>query len=137
MTSSTTRPGIDATRWVRVLTRYGAPDHARSVLELLATAVPYLGLWALMLLAYQRFGVLASLPLALPAAGFLIRLFVIQHDCGHGSFFRSSAANRWVGMLCSLVTLTPYENWRRQHAGHHMHWNDLDNRNSGSVSRSG
>src|SRR5262249_22086318 len=60
------------------------------------------------------------------------RVFVIQHDCGHGSFFRSRLANRVVGWLCSLCTLTPYGNWARQHAWHHARWNDLDNRQAGA-----
>jgi acyl-lipid omega-6 desaturase (Delta-12 desaturase) len=68
---------------------------------------------------------------ALVAAGFLVRIFIIQHDCGHGSFFKSRRANYAVGLLCSLLTLTPYAAWRRQHAGHHGAWNDLDRRLSG------
>ena len=69
--------------------------------------------------------------LALVAAGFLVRIFIIQHDCGHGSFFRSRRANHALGVLCSMLTLTPYATWRRQHAGHHGVWNDLDRRLSG------
>lgn len=69
-----------------------------------------------------------SLPLSVPAAGFLVRIFIIQHDCGHGSFFRSQWANNMLGSLCSLMTLTPYAFWRRQHARHHGSWNNLDRR---------
>lgn len=69
--------------------------------------------------------------LAVPAAGFLVRIFIIQHDCGHGAFFRSRHANDTLGMLCSLFTLTPYASWRRHHAGHHGNWNNLDRRESG------
>jgi omega-6 fatty acid desaturase (delta-12 desaturase) len=65
------------------------------------------------------------------AAGLVVRIFIIQHDCGHGSFFRSRFANDAVGMLCSVITLAPYAHWRRQHAGHHAHWNNLDRRFSG------
>ena len=72
-----------------------------------------------------------TLVLALVAAGFLVRIFIIQHDCGHGSFFKSRRANHALGLLCSLLTLTPYATWRRQHAGHHGVWNDLDRRLSG------
>jgi len=67
-------------------------------------------------------------PLSVLAAGFLVRIFIIQHDCGHGSFFRSQRVNHAVGYLCSLMTLTPYAFWRRQHAGHHGSWNNLDRR---------
>lgn len=69
--------------------------------------------------------------LALPAAGFLVRIFIIQHDCGHGAFFRSRRANDVLGTLCSVLTLTPYASWRRHHAGHHGVWNNLDRRESG------
>lgn len=70
----------------------------------------------------------AALPLSALAAGFLVRIFIIQHDCGHGSFFRSRRANDLIGWLCSLTTLTPYAFWRRQHARHHGSWNNLDRR---------
>lgn len=73
-----------------------------------------------------------TLGLAVVAAGFIVRIFVIQHDCGHGSFFKSRQANDVLGMLCSIITLTPYAHWRRQHAGHHAVWNNLDQRLSGS-----
>ncbi|TXL70303.1 fatty acid desaturase [Vineibacter terrae] len=72
-----------------------------------------------------------TLALSVPAAGFLVRIFIIQHDCGHGAFFRSRTTNDWVGRLCSLATLAPYANWRRQHAAHHANWNNLDRRESG------
>src|SRR5260370_17816014 len=69
-----------------------------------------------------------TLPLSVLAAGFLVRIFIIQHDCGHGSFFKSRRANQLIGSLCSLLTLTPYAFWRRQHARHHGSWNNLDRR---------
>jgi acyl-lipid omega-6 desaturase (Delta-12 desaturase) len=72
-----------------------------------------------------------TLALAVPAAGFVVRIFIIQHDCGHGAFFRSRRANAIIGTLCSLVTLAPYAHWRRQHARHHANWNNLDRRLSG------
>src|ERR1700745_2148645 len=69
-----------------------------------------------------------TLPMSALAAGFLVRIFIIQHDCGHGSFFKSRRANELIGRLCSLMTLTPYAFWRRQHARHHGSWNNLDRR---------
>ena len=69
-----------------------------------------------------------TLPMSVLAAGFLVRIFIIQHDCGHGSFFKSRWANELIGSLCSLMTLTPYAFWRRQHARHHGSWNNLDRR---------
>ena len=73
-----------------------------------------------------------TLPLALVGAGLTVRLFVLQHDCGHGSLFRSRRANLVAGTVCGLLTLTPHLHWRRQHAGHHAVWNDLDRRDSGT-----
>jgi omega-6 fatty acid desaturase (delta-12 desaturase) len=73
-----------------------------------------------------------ALALAVPTGALLVRVFVIQHDCGHGSFFRSRLANRIVGWLCSLCTFTPYGIWARQHAWHHARWNDLDRRQAGA-----
>ena len=67
------------------------------------------------------------------AAGFLVRIFIIQHDCGHGSFFRSRRANDLIGMVCSLMTLTPYAFWRRQHARHHGSWNNLGRRKASQL----
>jgi omega-6 fatty acid desaturase (delta-12 desaturase) len=72
------------------------------------------------------------LSLAFPAAGLLVRIFIIQHDCGHNSFFQSRGANRMMGRLCSLMTLAPFAHWRRQHAMHHANWNNLDRRESGA-----
>lgn len=66
------------------------------------------------------------------AAGFLLRVFIIQHDCGHGAFFGSRRLNDATGFVCGLLTLTPYASWRRQHAGHHGIWNNLDRRNTGA-----
>ena len=68
-----------------------------------------------------------------PTAGFLIRLFVIQHDCGHGSFFRSRGANDRLGRAIGVLTLTPYAHWRHQHALHHGTSGNLDRRGEGDL----
>lgn len=73
-----------------------------------------------------------TLALAFPAAVFVARTFIIQHDCGHGSFFASKRANDVLGAICGVLTLAPYAHWRRQHAGHHANWNNLDRRESGA-----
>ena len=74
-----------------------------------------------------------GLVLAVPAAGFLVRLFMIQHDCGHGAFFRSRLANDWVGRVIGILTLTPYDCWRRAHAIHHATSGNLDRRGFGDI----
>ena len=73
-----------------------------------------------------------TLALAFPAAAFLVRTFIVQHDCGHGSFFAARRANDIVGRICGVLTLAPYQNWRRQHSQHHANWNNLDRRESGA-----
>lgn len=111
-------------------------DTRRSLGQLILAVPPFLLVCALMYLCAAKSWLL-SLALAPLAAGFLVRVFVIQHDCGHGSFFRSRRANTLTGVLCSLITLTPYLMWRRQHAGHHGNWNNLDRRLSGCDIYSG
>ena len=113
------------------LASFQKPVLHRSLLQLGVTLGAYVGLVALMY-ASLHISVWLTLALAVPTAGFVVRLFIIQHDCGHASFFGSRRANEAVGWLCSLVTYTPYANWRRQHAGHHAVWNNLDQRHSGA-----
>jgi acyl-lipid omega-6 desaturase (Delta-12 desaturase) len=99
--------------------------------QLASTFLPLLALLAAMH-AGLALGWWWALALALPAAGLVVRVFALQHDCGHGSLFRTPRANDLVGRLCSLFTFTPYGHWRRQHAGHHAVWNDLDRRDRGT-----
>jgi len=106
------------------------PSRRRALWQLASTFVPYCGLvWAMY--ATVNTSVWITLLLAVPTAGLLLRTFSIQHDCGHGSFLPSRMGNRAAGMLCSLLTLTPFESWRRQHAQHHAVWNNLDGRDRG------
>ena len=113
---------------------YRGTDAKRGVIQLITTAAPLAGLAAAMLasVAYEYYWLSALL--TLPAAGLLVRLFIIQHDCGHGSFFRSRSANDLLGRVISLFTLTPYSNWRRAHAIHHATSGNLDRRGMGDVS---
>lgn len=113
--------------------KFRTPTIAASAGQLASAFVPLIALYGAMYwLVLHGHSVWWALALAPIAAGLIVRIFIFQHDCGHGSFWKSAAANRWTGLACSVFTLTPYENWRRQHAGHHLHWNDLDNRNSGT-----
>jgi acyl-lipid omega-6 desaturase (Delta-12 desaturase) len=110
---------------------FGA-DGRRSLLQLATTAVPFFGLLvAIHAVSSHSFGL--TLLLALPAAGLLVRLFIIQHDCGHGSYFRSRAANDALGRAISVLTLTPYSHWRQGHAIHHATSGNLDRRGRGDV----
>ena len=109
---------------------YEAPIMAFSLFQLVSSIALFVGAAALMYWSLQL-SYVVTLVLALPTGALLVRIFIIQHDCGHGSFFASRYANDAVGWLCSILTLTPYANWRRQHAGHHATWNNLDRRYSG------
>lgn len=104
---------------------------AASVFQLATTLGLFVAICAAM---YGVLGIsyFLSLALVVPAAGLLVRLFIIQHDCGHGAYFASRRANDIVGILCSVLTLTPYINWRRQHSAHHGNWNNLDRREAGA-----
>jgi len=116
----------------QLLARYREPDSARGAFELVITAVPFLVIWALIQNAFDH-GYWLGLLLEVPAAGLLVRLFMIQHDCGHGSFFRSRIANDWVGRAIGVVTLTPYDYWRHNHARHHANSGNLDHRGLGDI----
>jgi acyl-lipid omega-6 desaturase (Delta-12 desaturase) len=118
--------------WLKILQRYREPSHARSALELLITAGPFALLW-LAMWATLGLGYWLTLAMALPAAGFLVRLFMIQHDCGHGAFFRRRALNDWVGRTIGVLTLTPYSFWRRTHALHHAGSGNLERRGTGDI----
>ncbi|HEY5064784.1 MAG TPA: fatty acid desaturase [Xanthobacteraceae bacterium] len=123
---------IDVRALSQALARYREPNHGRSILEILITAVPLVLLWLSMWVALD-IGYGLYLLLAVPAAGFLVRLFMIQHDCGHGAFFRHRLANDWVGRVIGVLTLTPYDFWRRTHALHHATSGNLDRRGIGDV----
>jgi omega-6 fatty acid desaturase (delta-12 desaturase) len=114
------------------LAQYREPNQGRSVVEILITVVPLFGLWSLMGLTLH-IGYGLYLLLAVPTAGFLVRLFMIQHDCGHGSFFRHRLMNDWLGRAIGVFTLTPYDFWRRTHAAHHAYSGNLDRRGMGDV----
>ncbi len=116
----------------RALSRYREPSHVRSVVEIATTVLPFVLLWAAMWFALDL-GYWIGLLLAVPAAGFLVRLFMIQHDCGHGAFFRRRLANDWVGRVIGVLTLTPYDCWRRAHAIHHATSGNLDRRGVGDI----
>jgi fatty acid desaturase len=122
----------DAQRLPAILSCYRDPNLARSVTEIAVTLAPFAALWAAMWGLMQiSYGF--ALVLALPAAGFLVRLFMIQHDCGLGAFFRIRAINDWVGRGLGVFTLTPYDYWKRTHATHHANSGNLDRRGLGEI----
>lgn len=118
--------------WMKLVAKYQQPSLWRSVYQLVNSSAPYVALWFLM---YRSLVIShwITLLLAIPAGGFLMRLFIIQHDCGHGSFFKSQQANDIVGFIAGVLTLTPYHFWRWEHAVHHAGSGDLDRRDLGAV----
>ena len=119
-------------RWNRILEPYLGADTRESLTQLATSVIPFVLLWWLGFRSLEV-GYWLSLLIAIPTAGFMMRMFMIQHDCGHGSFFRSRAARDWVGRAIGVVLLTPYDYWKRTHAYHHAHSGDLDFRGFGDV----
>jgi omega-6 fatty acid desaturase (delta-12 desaturase) len=123
----------EARAWTQVLARYRKPSRNRSLVELAITIFPLAALWTFAWFIYSLGYWWASLLIAIPAAGFLVRLFMIQHDCGHGAFFPYRWANDWSGRIIGILTMTPYDFWRRAHAVHHATSGNLDLRGIGDV----
>lgn len=123
---------IAARDWVQILAAYREPNQLRSGFELAVSLIPFVLLWAL---AWWSLGVSHWLTLAVSMlnAAFLLRLFTIQHDCGHGSFFRNRQVSDWIGRVIGVLTLTPYDVWRRQHSVHHSTHGNLDKRGMGDI----
>jgi len=118
--------------WAKVLAPYARPHLGRSILDLATSVVPYIGLSALMYLALDVSYVLV-LAIAIPAAGFMVRTFILFHDCTHGSFLPWRRANHWLGMALGLLVFAPFQGWRHNHAVHHATAGDLDRRGVGDV----
>lgn len=121
-----------AKEWVQILAKYREPSTRRSVIELVVTLVPFIALWACAWWALSVSYWLA-LAIALVNAFFLVRIFCIQHDCGHASFFKSRELQDWIGRCLGVLTLTPYDVWRRTHSLHHAQHGNLDTRGIGDV----
>ncbi|MEP7341114.1 MAG: fatty acid desaturase [Acidobacteriota bacterium] len=121
-----------APRWQDLIKKYQVSDTRRGIWQIVTSVTPYIALWVLM---YYSLSVSywLTLLLALPAAGFVMRTFIIQHDCGHGSFFKSSKANEVVGTICGFLTMVAYHQWQHEHAVHHATSGDLDRRGVGDI----
>jgi acyl-lipid omega-6 desaturase (Delta-12 desaturase) len=118
--------------WRETLAPYARPRLDRSLIDLATSVVPYL---ALSFLMYRTLGVSYWLVLliAIPASGFLVRTFILFHDCSHGSFMASRRANLWLGTVLGLLVYSPFLRWRHDHAIHHATSGDLDRRGGGDV----
>ena len=126
----TSRP--EGAFWRETLAPYAQPRLGRSLLDLATSVLPYLALSVAM---YLALGVsyLLVLALAIPTSGFLVRTFILFHDCSHGSFLASRKANLWLGTALGLLVYSPFLRWRHDHAVHHATSGDLDRRGGGDV----
>ena len=133
--TSTAGPAIpeNAFKWAQTLARYRQPNTPRSIFEITVSFLPLAALWVLACWTFHIGFWWLSLLLTIPASGFLVRLFMIQHDCGHGAFFRHRLANDWIGRAIGVLTLTPYDFWRETHAEHHATSGNLDRRGIGDL----
>src|SRR6266478_2965562 len=118
--------------WKGIVAKYQKPVVGYGIWQIVNTMVPYAALWYLMYLSLSVSWWL-TVPLALLAGGFLVRVFIIFHDCGHRSFFQSRLANDVLGFITGVLTLTPFYHWRWEHGIHHATSGDLDRRGTGDV----
>jgi acyl-lipid omega-6 desaturase (Delta-12 desaturase) len=118
--------------WRDALAPYARPDARRSAVGLLTSVVPFLALWALMYAALDV-SYVVTLALSVPAAGFLIRSYIVFHDCTHGSFMATKRANTWLGTILGSLVFADFQSWKHDHAKHHASAGDLDRRGSGDV----
>jgi omega-6 fatty acid desaturase (delta-12 desaturase) len=123
---------VAAKDWKQIVIRYQQSSRWLGIWQIISSIVPLIGLWYLIYLTVAISWWIALL-LAMLAGGFLVRVFIIHHDCGHGSFFKSRKANDVWGFITGVLTFTPYQLWRREHAAHHSASGDLDRRGVGSL----
>ncbi len=127
------QPSLPAVaEWKAAIAPYTSPSTGRAVLQLLDTLGPLVALWYLMSVV-APISLWLAIPLAALAGALLVRIFIIFHDCGHGSFFRSQLANEVIGFVCGMLTFSPFYAWRWEHAQHHATAGQLDRRGTGDV----
>jgi len=132
MTDDLSEQQVDNAGWKEIVAKYQKPSLPRALWQIVNTVLPFALLWYFMYLSLAVSWWLV-VPLAVLAGGFLVRVFIIFHDCGHGSFFKSRTANDIVGFFAGVLTLTPYYHWRWEHAIHHASSGHLDKRGIGDI----
>ncbi len=116
----------------KMLSPYQKTNMQRGIIQLVNSLVPYLIIWVLMIFSL-KYSYWLTVLLIIPAAGFLIRIFIIFHDCGHRSFFKSNKANNIVGFFLGVLAFTPSDSWWHDHAVHHATVGNLEKRGVGDV----
>jgi omega-6 fatty acid desaturase (delta-12 desaturase) len=122
----------ETTDWIKIISRYNKPDALKSWWQIINSVGSYIILWFLMVKSLE-ISYWLTLLLSVFAAGFMIRIFIIFHDCGHGSFFRSRRLNKIIGIITGLIVFTPYHKWHKDHHIHHQTVGNLDKRGIGDV----
>ncbi len=132
MSLQTVRTADISVAWKEAVTKYQTPNTFRSLAEIVITLTLYAAMWIAM---YRSLGVpyLLTLALSVPTALFMVRVFVVMHDCGHGSFFKSQKLNNFFGAVFGVLVFTPFFHWKNAHAQHHATSGNLDRRGFGDV----
>lgn len=126
-------PGAKPT-WYGALSKYAQPDIGKARWQVINTFTPYLAVWVFMVILIQReYSPWVLLPLAFAGSALMVRIFILFHDCTHGSFFASPRGNKILGYVAGILTFTPYDDWRRAHGIHHNTVGDLDRRGIGDI----
>ena len=118
--------------WINIIKKYNKPDPLKSWWQIINSLGPYIILWVVMIKSIE-ISYWLTLLLSVFAAGFMIRIFIIFHDCGHGSFFKSKRMNTFIGIITGLIVFTPYHKWSHEHHVHHQTVGNLDKRGTGDV----
>jgi omega-6 fatty acid desaturase (delta-12 desaturase) len=136
MNAKVKSPSANYAGWQALVAKYQQPDLRMSIWQIVNSFGGFFLCWGLMAITASVghwSTMLLTFLLAFPAAGFLVRIFIIQHDCGHGSFFKKRKANDSVGIACSIFSMIPYIYWRKSHATHHAHHAELEERGIGDI----
>ena len=118
--------------WKQIIAQYQIPDSKKAIIQILNSFLPFLALWVLMYFSYDYSKLLTGV-LGIINAFFLVRIFIIQHDCGHQSFLKSKILNNLIGTFCSLFSFIPYKYWAKTHNFHHGHSGQLEVRDVGDI----
>ena len=118
--------------WKEIIQQYQVPNTRKAILQICTTFLPYLGLWVLMYLSLN-WSIWLTIGIGVINVFFLVRIFIIQHDCGHQSFLKSKRWNNIIGVVCSVFSTIPYKYWAKVHNHHHGHTGQLEERNIGDI----
>lgn len=122
----------DLKDWAKIVSKYKKPDNTKAIIQLLNSFLPFIALWILMYFSLS-WSYFITIGLAIINAFFLIRIFIIQHDCGHQSFLKKRKWNNRIGLICSFFSAFPYEYWAKVHSHHHGHTGQLEQRDFGDI----